>query len=101
MGNDTFGKYTVSFGLSLAITSMLSALLVVLKELSEHTVLAWMKQVTFHHWLTHGIIDLIIFVALGLLLTKVKATPKQLTQAIVGAVVVGGVIIAGFYLVAG
>ncbi|MFZ2447297.1 MAG: hypothetical protein WAW37_13140 [Syntrophobacteraceae bacterium] len=101
MENNTLGKYTVSFGLSLAITSVLSALLVVVKELSRPTVMAWMKQITFHHWVTHAIIDLIIFVALGLLLTKVKVTPKQLIQAIVGAVAISGSVIAGFFLMAG
>ena len=35
---ETISKYTVSFGASLAITSILSALLVVLKELNENSV---------------------------------------------------------------
>ena len=43
MGNIEIGKYGRSFGLSFAITSLFSALLVVLKETSEHTVMAWMK----------------------------------------------------------
>jgi hypothetical protein len=43
------GKYTKSFGLSFAITSLISALLVILKETNEETVLAWMKTATPHH----------------------------------------------------
>jgi hypothetical protein len=94
------GKYTVSFGLALAITAIFSALLVVIKELSENTVLALMKRATGHHWITHTIIDLIVFVALGFLLTKVEISPERLSRIIIGATVAGGVIIAGFYLLA-
>ena len=97
---EPLGKYTVSFGLALAITVVFSALLVVIKESSENTVMALMKQATGHHWITHTIIDLIVFVVLGFLLTKVQISPKRLSWIIVGATVVGGVIIAGFYLFA-
>lgn len=107
MEDNGLGKYTVSFGLSFAITSILSALLVVLKELSEETVLAWMKRVTVHHWVTHGIIDLILFVVLGFLLAQlnggsgVKISSKNFITAMVSAVVISGLIIAGFYLIVG
>jgi undecaprenyl pyrophosphate phosphatase UppP len=95
---EPLGKYTVSFGLALAITVVFSAMLVVIKELSEKTVMALMKQPTGHHWITHTIIDLIIFVVLGFLLTKVQISAKRLSWIIVGATVAGGVMIAGFYL---
>ena len=39
---ENISKYTASFGISLAITSVLSALLVVVKELNENSVLAGM-----------------------------------------------------------
>ena len=106
MQDNGLGRYTVSFGLSLAITSLLSALLVVLKELNE-PVLNWMKQVTVHHWVTHGTFNLIVFVVLGLLLAQlnggagVRISAKSFTNVIVGAVVLGGLIIAGFYLLVG
>lgn len=104
MESNGLGRYTVSFGLSFAITSFLSALLVVVKETNEQTVLAWMKSVTVHHWVTHGIADLVLFVALGLLLAQagggygVKISAKSLSAAIVSSVVISGLIIAGFFL---
>ncbi len=107
MNGDGLGRYGNSFGLALAITSILSALLVVVKELSEHVVLAWMKTVTLHHWVTHGIIDLILFFGLGFLLAQlnggqgVKVSAKNLATTIVAAVIIGGLIIAGFYLIEG
>ena len=57
MENSEIGKYTRSFGLSFAITSVVSALLVIIKESSEEGVLAAMKAVTGHHWITHGLIN--------------------------------------------
>lgn len=103
-GND-LGKYTISFGLSFAVTSLFSALLVVLKELNEETVLAWMKGVTVHHWVTHGILDLLLFAILGFLLAQlnggagVKILSKNLIATIVCAVVISGLIIGGFFLI--
>ncbi|MEN6441961.1 MAG: hypothetical protein ABFD97_25650 [Syntrophobacter sp.] len=98
---DRIEKYTTSFGLALVITSLFSAMLVVVKELSERTVLAWMKQATVHHWVTHAIMDLLVFVLLGLLLTKVKISSERLSQLILVSITVSGLIIAGFYLIEG
>lgn len=105
METNGIGKYTTSFGMSLAITSIVSALLVVVKEMSEHTVLALMKQITFHHWFTHSLFILILFVVIGWILAKanggqgVKMPVNRFISTLVGAVVLSGVIIAGFYLV--
>jgi len=102
---ETLSKYSVSFGVSLAITSILSALLVVVKELNENSVLAWMKGLTSHHWITHGLLMMIAFFALGWGLAKMnngeglKMTPERLVSAIASGVVIGGLIISGFYLV--
>jgi hypothetical protein len=106
MQNNGLEKYTVSYGVSLAITSLLSAFLVVFKELNE-PLLNFMKRVTIHHWVTHGAFDLIVFVVLGWLLAQVnggaglKISTKTFVTVLVGAVVVSGLIIAGFYLIEG
>jgi uncharacterized Tic20 family protein len=102
---ETLGKYSVSFGVSLAITSILSALLVVVKELNENSVLAWMKGLTSHHWITHGLLMVIVFFVIGWGLAKLnngeglKMTPSRLVCVIASGVVIGGLIISGFYLV--
>jgi hypothetical protein len=104
MENSEIGKYARSFGLSFSITSVVSALLVILKESSEEGVLKWMAAVTGNHWVTHGLINLILFVALGWALSKagkgqgVKISANGLVSCIVGAVIISGVLIAGFYL---
>jgi lipoprotein signal peptidase len=103
MVRNELGKYTKSFGLSFAITSFLSALLVLLKETHEHTVMEWMKTVTLHHWVTHGLINLVVFILLGVALSKpnngegVNISTNTLVICIVGSVVISGILIAGFY----
>jgi hypothetical protein len=103
MEQTELGKYTRSFGLSLGITSILSALLVLLKETHEDTVLAWMKTATIHHWVTHGLINLVIFVVLGVILSRpndgdgIRLPTNMLTKCIVGSVVISGIVIAVFF----
>ena len=98
------GKYTKSCGLSFAITSLISALLVILKETNEETVLAWMKAATGHHWITHGIINIVLFVALGWVLSMpnngqgLKISANALIGNIAAAVLISGLLIAGFVI---
>jgi hypothetical protein len=104
METNEIGKYTKSFGLSFAITSVISALLVILKETNEESVLAWMKAATGHHWITHGVIDIILFVALGWLLSMpnsgqgLKVSLNALIGSIVVSTLISGLLIAGFFL---
>jgi len=104
MENIEIGKYTRGFGLSFAITSLLSALLVIIKEKNEGTVLAAMAAATGHHWVTHGVINLILFIVLGWLFSRssegrgVNLTASALTYCILCGVVINGLLISGFYL---
>jgi hypothetical protein len=104
MDTDETGRYTRSFGLSFAITSIVSAILVIVKESNEETVLAWMKAATGHHWITHGLFDLVLFVLLGWALSKlndgdgVRISANLLIGRIVGAVLISSLLIMGFYI---
>jgi hypothetical protein len=104
MENTEIGKYIKSFGLSFAITSIVSAILVILKETNEDTLLAWMKAATGHHWVTHGIFDLILFAVLGWALSKpnggkgVNLSTNGLIACIIAAIGISGILIYGFYI---
>ncbi|MEJ2642429.1 MAG: hypothetical protein P8010_22970 [Desulfosarcinaceae bacterium] len=104
MESNAIGKNTRSFGLSLAITSVFSAILMIIKE-SSQAVMNFMKTVTFHHWVTHGLFVIVIFVVLGWAFSRTNSgqgpsmTAERLITVILGAVVVSGVLIAGFYLI--
>lgn len=105
MENPTLSKYSISFGLALAVTSVVNALLVMAKEKSP-AVLAAMKNLTGHHWITHSAVVVVLFFVLGWLFATfnggqgVKLTANNLLRAIVGGVALGGLLIVGFYLFA-
>ena len=106
MENTSLSKYTISFGLSLALCSVLNALLVVLKETSR-TVVAELQKTTGHQWVTHVAIVLVLFALLGWLFSLanhgqgLKLPAGRLTGIVVAGVVAGGLIITAFYLFAG
>ena len=102
--NTGVSKYTKSFGLSLALASVVNGLLVVAKEKSP-AVQAGMQKLTGHHWVTHGVIILGIFAAGGWLFARpnggqgIKMSTSRLIGTLVAGVVTGGIIILGFYLI--
>ena len=105
MENKTVSKHTTSFGLALALCSVVNALLVVVKEKSS-AVQAAMQKITGHHWITHSAGVVVLFILLGWLLTLanpgqgLKLTTNRLLGIIVAGVIAGGLIITGFYLFA-
>jgi hypothetical protein len=93
-------KCSIGFGFSLAIACLVNAAIVVIKE-SSPKVQAWMKSVTGHHWVTHSLIVIVLFVVLGWLFSRGKGLgmgARRLTLLVAGGVVLGSLIIAGFYL---
>ena len=105
MENTTVSKGTVSFGLSLAIASIVNAIIVCVKEKSD-AVMNGMKKLTGHHWITHVVLVLAVFVAVAFIFGRmnggrgIQITIGRLIGAVVGGVVIAGLIIVGFYLVA-
>jgi hypothetical protein len=102
MKDTDIGKYSVSFALAFAVTSLLSAVLVVVKERNPDTLLAWMKAATGHHWVSHGILDLLVFVVLGWALARIgfgaRLSGNALSAIVTGSVLLSGLIIAGFFV---
>lgn len=102
--NTGISKYTRSFGLSLALASVVNAVLVVAKEKSP-AVQSGMQRLTGHHWVTHAVVILALYAGCGWLLARpnggqgVRFTANSLIVTVVTGVVAGGLIIAGFYLV--
>lgn len=102
MQNHSPGNTSFAFGVSVAVTSIFTALLVIAKE-SAPALKASMKAFSGHHWTTHGLITLLVFVVLGLVLARLKVgermTTTALTYALAAGVVISGLLIFGFYLV--
>ncbi len=105
METNTVSKRSVSFGLSLAIASIVNAIIVCVKEKNE-TVMNGMKKLTGHHWITHTVIVLAVFALFGVIFSRMnggqgrKITIGWLVRTVIGGVAVAGLIIVGFYLFA-
>jgi hypothetical protein len=104
MENPGLSKYTVSYGLALALASVVNGLLVVAKE-SSPAVQAGMQKLTGHHWVTHSAIVLGLFFLTGWLCAHARGgqgprlAANRLLAVLVSGVALGGLIIVGFYLV--
>jgi len=96
---DEVGAKVTGYGLSYAVTSILSALLVVLKESSE-AVHGLLVAITGHHWITHGLLDVIVFIVLGVLLSRrgTSMSGGAFITTVVGATILSGLIISGYFV---
>jgi hypothetical protein len=98
-------KFTVAYGLSLALCSVVNALLVVVKE-KLPAVAAAMQKITGHHWVTHSAFVILLFLLAGWLFALpnggrgLQLTPNRLLGIVAAGVAAGGLIIMGFYALA-
>jgi hypothetical protein len=104
MEEKTLSGLVPGFGLSFLVMSLLNALLVAAKELNP-ALLAWMKALTGHHWITHGVFVLAGFFILGLILSRFDygagwSGVRSAAMVAVG-VIIGGGAVGLFFLVHG
>lgn len=105
MQEPALSRYTAPFGWSLAVCAVLNAVIVIAKEKSK-SVNGWMQRMTGHHWTTHVLIVLLMFLALGFIFAQTnrqgetKNSGDRLARIVVAGVVAGVLIIGGFYLIA-
>ena len=94
-------KYTAGFGLSLIVTSLLNAMILLIKEMNA-SVMNAMKAALGHHWTTHGAIVITVFVVLGFVFSSMKFEEKwdsqKMLNYIIWATIIGGIIVAGFFM---
>ena len=106
MENRGLSNNSISFGISLTVASIANAFLVAAKEKSPK-VLACMQGLTGHHWITHCVAIILLFLFLGVILTRLNRgkgmniSANSLLITVVGGVVISGVMIVGFYLIEG
>jgi hypothetical protein len=101
MTNTQMDKYAAGFGLSLIVTSLLNAAILLIKETNDGIIKA-MKAAMGHHWTTHGVIIIVVFVLLGFIFSYMKLETKwdsqRMLKYIIWAVIISGAVCAGFYL---
>jgi hypothetical protein len=101
MTNTTLDKTTIGFGLSVAVMSILNTLLVIFKEMTPPFKKA-MADTMGHHWTTHGVVVLGLFLVLGFVLAGAVKPESwgggRLGNTILWSVIVSSIAIAAFYL---
>ena len=101
MTSTTLDKTTIGFGLSAALVSILNTLLVIFKELTPPYKKA-LADAMGHHWTTHGVIVIGLFLVLGFVLAAaVKPeswSADKLGKTILWSVIIAGGALAAFYL---
>ncbi|ABC76377.1 hypothetical protein [Syntrophus aciditrophicus] len=98
---NTLDRATIGFVLSAGFVNVLNAFLVIFKELTP-SFKKTMADATGHHWITHGMIILGLFVILGFVFSGIIKpdcrVAEKLSQMILLSVVIGGGLITVFYL---
>lgn len=93
--------YTAGFTLSAAIAIVFNTLLVFAKE-TYPELNAAMKNLLGHHWITHGVVVVLVFLVFGFFLSKMTGIQKMraatLTTILIVSVVLSGLGIFGFFL---
>lgn len=101
MTNNTLEKTTIGFGLAAAVVSILNVLLLIVKETTPPLKKS-MEAALGHHWTTHGVIVIGLFLVLGFILAgTVKPaswSAGRLGNMIFGSVLFGAAAIGLFYL---
>jgi uncharacterized membrane protein SirB2 len=98
--NRGLDKLSVGFGVSFFVASLFNALLIITKE-TYAPLKDWMKSLSGHHWTTHGIFVIVLFIILGFILSKTNLDEKidavKTSLFIIAGTVFGGLIIVGFF----
>jgi hypothetical protein len=96
-----FSEASAAFGLSAAITILFNTLLAWVKDAYDPLNTA-MAHLTGHHWTTHGIVDLAVFVVLGIVFLRTgiatRIDPNRLVLGLIGAVLVAGLGLAAWFV---
>ncbi len=101
-GGENAGTTATAFGISYAITALFNVLLVIVKE-NIPGFQDGMVAITGHHWVTHGLTDIVVFVVLGIILSRTsvaKMPVSSLINYIVASTVVSGLLLVGYFTVA-
>jgi hypothetical protein len=96
-------RAAAAFGLAAAVAVVFNTLLAWVKD-SYEPLNAFMKSLSGHHWTTHGIADVVLFLALGMLFMSMgvgaQMSPRRVITTLAVSVVIAGLgLVAWFILV--
>ena len=87
------GRSSAGFAMSAAITILFSTVLACVKD-AYKPLNSFMNSVAWHNWITHGFVDVILFIALGIIFSKSglaeRIAPRRLISFFAASVIVAG-----------
>jgi uncharacterized membrane protein SirB2 len=91
--NTKLSSASAGFAMAAAITILFSTVLACVKD-AYKPLNSFMNSVAWHNWITHGIVDVILFVILGMIFSKSglaeRIAPRRLVSFLAAAVIVAG-----------
>jgi hypothetical protein len=98
---DTSNRTAAAFGVAAAVTVVFNVVLAFIKD-AYAPLNTFMANLTGHHWVTHGLADLLLFLLLGWLFTARGIPARGLTESLVvavgGATIAAGVALAAWFV---
>ena len=98
--NTGLSRGGAGFAMAAAITILFSTVLAFLKD-AYHPLNSFMNSVAWHNWITHGLVDVILFFTLGIIFSKSgwagRIASSRIISFLVGAVIVAGVGLFAWY----
>jgi len=92
--NVKLGNTSAGFAMAAAITILFSTVLACVKD-AYKPLNNLMNSIAWHNWITHGLVDVILFVLLGIIFSKSgmadRIAPRRLISLLVAAVIAAGV----------
>lgn len=94
-------RASAAFGLSAAISVLFNTILAWVKDAYD-PLNTFMAHLSGHHWTTHGIVDVVLFLVLGIFFmntgTADRISPDRLVVTVAGAVVLAGLGLAAWFV---
>lgn len=91
--NEKLGRSSAGFAMAASITILFSTILAWAKD-AYKPLNSFMNVLAWHNWITHGLLDVILFSALGLILSRAswpgRIVPNRLLTVLVVAVMAAG-----------
>lgn len=98
--NEKLSPSTVGFALAAAVAVLFNTALAWAKD-AYAPLNDFLKSILGHHWTTHGVADLVVFVVLGVVFTRAGVGSKleagRVINTLVGAVAVASVGLAVWF----
>lgn len=89
------------FTLAAIVATIFNTVLTIIKE-EYHPLNVYMKSLTGHHWITHGIAVIAVFLVLGFLFSRMGSVQRMrastLTTTLIATAVIFGLGIFGYFL---